>query len=301
MHDQLAHNKRRSLIIIVVFVMMIAVPVAVLLALFGLGVLAVLVGLLVAGTAFFVASVRSTPVVLKLGRAVPADPETYARLHNVVQGLCVASGLPKPGLYVIDDAAPNAFAAGRRPENAVVAVTTGLLDALNRVELEAVLAFELSQIKSGDTSPGTLAVTTVGCKTLLADLCVRGKWWNGGRLGRSDNRAGDAPYLGGIGAALLALSPLLAKLLYLDLAPDRVVLTDISAVEMTRFPPGLIAALEKLAQASTVAHAGTRVAAHLWLATPIAMTDREGLFANRNRLFEVHPPLEERIAALRER
>ncbi len=301
MHDQLAHNKHRSLIITVVFVMAIAVPVAGLLALFGLGLFAVLVGLLVAGAAFFVASVRSTAVVLKLGRAVPADPEAYARLHNVVQGLCVASGLPKPGLYVIDDAAPNAFAAGRRREHAVVAVTTGLLDTLDRVELEAVLAFELSQIKSGDTAPGTLAVTTVGFKMLLADWCVRGKWWNGGRLGRSDRSGGDAAHLGSIGLALLALSPLVAPLLHLGLASDRVVRTDIFAVEMTRFPPGLIAALEKLSLDSTVVHAGTRVAAHLWLATPIAMTESEGLFANRNRRFEVHPPLEERIAALRER
>ena len=301
MHDQLAHNKRRSLIITLVFLVIIAVPVGALLALAGVGPAAWLVGLVLAGAAFFVASMRSTAVVLKLGRAVPADPETYARLHNVVQGLCVASGLPKPGLYVIDDAAPNAFAAGRRPEHAVVAVTTGLLDALNRVELEAVLAFELSQIKSGDTAPGTLAVTTVGFKVLLADLCVRGKWWNGGRLGRSDNKAGGAEYLGGIGLALLALSPLFAKVLHLGLASDRVALTDISAVEMTRFPPGLVDALEKLSLDRTVVHAGTRVAAHLWLAAPIAMADAEGSFANRNRLFAVHPPLEERIAALRER
>ena len=301
MYDQVAQNKRRSLIISALFVVVTAVVVGALLALFNVGAIGLLVGVAVGALALFVAYAKAGAVVLRISRAVPADPDSYARFHNLVQGLCVAGGLPKPRLYVIDDVAPNAFAAGRGPKHALVGVTTGLLENLDRVELEAVLAHQLSRIKNGDILPATLAVTTVGFVTVVADAFVRLKWWNGGRLGRDDREVGAAPYLGFIGVGLLALSPLLAKALHLGLGPDRSSLCDISAVEMTRFPPGLISALEKLALEDTVVHAGTRATAHLWLTTPIARLESEGLLSNRNWLFDSHPPIQERIATLRER
>ena len=126
--------------------------------------------------------------MLAVSRAHPADPQEYARLHNIVEGLCIASGLPKPRVYIVDDPAPNAFATGRNPKHAAIAVTTGLLEKLNRVELEGVVAHELSHIRNYDILVGTLAVTLVGAVALLSDLAIRTMWWNGGRVSRSGDR-----------------------------------------------------------------------------------------------------------------
>src|SRR5687767_15327371 len=125
-----------------------------------------------------------------MSRARLADPVEHARLHNIVEGLCIAAGLPKPRVYVIDDAAPNAFATGRDPRHAAIAVTTGLLAKLDRVELEGVLAHELSHIKNYDILVSTLAVTLVGVLTLLADFSLRFLWWGGPRH-RNDRSSGD--------------------------------------------------------------------------------------------------------------
>jgi heat shock protein HtpX len=235
-----------------------------------------------------------------MSRAVPADEHTYARLHNLVEGLCIASGLPKPRIYVIDDVAPNAFATGRNPKHAAIAVTTGLLDMMTRVELEGVLAHELSHIKNDDILVSTLAVTMVGMVTLAADISVRMMWWNGGRRGRNDQEGGAAPFLAIFGLALLVLSPLLAKLMQMSVSRSRESLADVSAIEMTRYPPGLISALEKLRDDTTVVHSASRATAHLWIEAPVARVEEEGRMSKWNRLFDTHPPLEERIAALQE-
>src|SRR4051794_16977835 len=125
-----------------------------------------------------------------MSRAKPADPTTYARLHNLVEGLCIAAGLPKPRVYVIDDPAPNAFATGRNPKHAAIAVTTGLLEKMNRVELEGVLAHELSHVKNYDILVSTLAVTFVGVIALLADFTFRFMWWGGPSQGDHDSDSG---------------------------------------------------------------------------------------------------------------
>ena len=129
----------------------------------------------------FVSYWKADTIALAVSRAKPADPEQYKRLHNLVEGLCIAGGLPKPGVYVVDDPAPNAFATGRNPQHAAIAVTTGLLEKMNRVELEGVLAHELSHIKNYDILVSTLAVTLVGAVALLTDIAIRMMWWNGGR------------------------------------------------------------------------------------------------------------------------
>ncbi len=300
MHDQVAQNKRRSILLLVAFALVVAVVVSLILALVGLGAAGVAVGLVVGVGAAAVAYRTSDAVVLRLSRAVPADPTAHARLHNLVEGLCVASGLPKPAVYVIDDEAPNAFATGRTPKHAAVAVTTGLLDRLNRVELEAVLAHELSHIKHLDTLLATLAVTTVGLPTLVADLSIRAKWSNGGRRGHDEREAGSAPWLGFVGSGLLALSPVLAGLLRFGASPSREPHADAWALEMTRYPPGLIAALEKLRDQSTVVSASSRATAHLWIEPPVALVEAEGRLSDRNRCFATHPPIEDRLAVLRE-
>ncbi len=245
---------------------------------------------------------KSDTVALAMSRAHPADPVTYARLHNLVEGLCIAAGLPKPRVYVIDDPAPNAFATGRDPQHAAIAVTTGLLERMNRVELEGVLAHELSHIKNYDILVSTLAVTLVGVIALLSDFGLR-FWVFGGGRRRSDS-GGDSQGAGAIlalvGFALLILAPLVARVMQLTISRSRESLADVSGVALTRYPPGLISALKKLQQDQTVVNSASRATAHLWIESPLARDRSEGSLSRLNRLFDTHPPLEERIAALEE-
>jgi heat shock protein HtpX len=240
---------------------------------------------------------NSDKIALAMSRARPASPEEYPRYHNIVEGLCIAAGLPKPDLYIVQDDAPNAFATGRNPRHAAVAVTTGLLDKMNRIELEGVLAHELSHVKNYDILVSTLAVTMVGAIALLADVGIRALWFGGGRR---DDRGGAGSLLGILALILIVLAPIVAKVMQLAVSRRRESLADFSGVEMTRYPPGLIAALEKLRDDQTVVGSGSRATAHLWIEQPMARTKEEGSFARLNRLFDTHPPLEERIAALRE-
>ncbi|MCB0958252.1 MAG: M48 family metallopeptidase [Acidimicrobiales bacterium] len=300
MYDQVASNKRRSLALIAIFVVLTTLVVATILYLLDLGFVGVLIAVVVSVGSAWASYWKSDAIALKMSRAVEADRHTYARLHNLVEGLCIASGLPKPRIYIIDDVAPNAFATGRNPKHAAIAVTTGLLEKMNRVELEGVLAHELSHIKNDDILVSTLAVTMVGLITLAADISIRMMWWNGGRRGRNDQEGGAAPFLAIFGLALLLLSPLLARLMQFAVSRRRESLADVSAIEMTRYPPGLISALEKLRDDTTVVHASSRATAHLWIEQPTAQIEEEGRLSKWNRLFDTHPPIEERIEALRE-
>jgi heat shock protein HtpX len=299
-YDQVAQNKRRSLLLIAVFVLLTTAVVAAVLYLLDFGVSAVVIAAVIAIASAWASYWKSDAIALKMSRAHPADPETYARLHNLVEGLCIASGLPKPRIYVIDDVAPNAFATGRNPKHAAIAVTTGLLDKMNRVELEGVLAHELSHIKNNDILVSTLAVTMVGLIAIATDISLRMMWWNGGRRGRDDPQGGAAPFLAIFGLVLIVLSPILARLMQMAVSRQRESLADVSAVEMTRYPPGLISALEKLRDDSTVVHASSRATAHLWIEQPTAQTEEEGHLSKWNRLFDTHPPIEQRIEALNE-
>jgi len=261
------------------------------------------IALVVAGGSAFAGYWKSDSIALAMSHARPADPQQYARLHNLVEGLCIAAGLPKPRVYVIDDPAPNAFATGRDPRHAAVAVTTGLMERLNRVELEGVLAHELSHIKNYDILVSTLAVTMVGVVALLADFALRFMWWGGPRH-RDDHRGGGgggpAAIFALLGFALLIFAPLAARLMQYAVSRRRESLADVSGVAMTRYPPGLISALEKLKQDTTVVHSSSRATAHLWIESPLARTPEEGRLSRLNRLFDTHPPLEERIQALKE-
>jgi len=210
--------------------------------LLGFGVAGLIVALVVAGVGSFVAYWKSDAVTLRISHARPADPEQYPRLHNVIEGLCVAAGLPKPRVCVIDDPAPNAFATGRSPRHAAIAVTSGLLDKLNRIELEGVLAHELSHVKSYDVLPSTIAVTLVGLPAVV-------------------------------------VPPVFGPVMRLAVNGHRESSADVSGVALTRYPPGLISALEKLEAEKTVVHFNSRAIAHLWIE---------------------RPPLDERIKVLKE-
>ena len=246
---------------------------------------------------------KSDAIALRMSRAHPASVEEYARLHNIVEGLCIAAGLPKPRIYVVDDPAPNAFATGRDPKHAAIAVTTGLLEKMNRVELEGVLAHELSHIKNYDILVSTLAVTMVGVIALAADIGIRFLWCGMGR-NRNDSNDGGGSGLTAIlavfGFVLLILSPLIGRVMQVAVSRKRETLADVSGVELTRYPPGLISALEKLRDDHTVVGSTSQATAHLWIEQPQAVAEDEGRMAKINRLFDTHPPLEERIALLRE-
>ncbi|MBW3557647.1 MAG: M48 family metallopeptidase [Actinobacteria bacterium] len=267
----------------------------------GYGVLGMSAAALAAGAAASVAWWRSDAIVLAASHARPADVRDHARLHNLVEGLCIGAGLPKPRLFVIEDPALNAFAVGRDPRHAAVAVTTGLLDKLTRVELEAVLAHELSHVKNYDIRLSTLAVTTVGAVALLAECALRFRRW-GGLRHRDERSEGSRPaaVLGLVGLPLLALAPVVPRLMQRVVSPRRETLADVTAAAVTRYPPGLISALEKLRDDSTVVHSASPATAHLWIESPTAPTAPQGRRGRLNQLFNTHPPIEERIQALRE-
>jgi len=284
------------------FVVLVAALVWAVNVLLGFGIAGLIIALAVAGGSSLFAYWKSDAVALRMSRARPADPVEYARLHNLVEGLCIAAGLPKPRVYVIDDPAPNAFATGRDPRHAAIAVTTGLLEKMNRVELEGVLAHELSHVKNYDILVSTLAVTMVGVIVLLSDWTLRFLWWGGGRRRGSRNNGGGGPAvaLALVGFVLLLLSPLIAQLMQFAVSRRREALADVSGVSLTRYPPGLISALEKLREDTTVVHSSSRATAHLWIESPLARDPSDGRLSRLNRLFDTYPPLEERIAALKE-
>ena len=259
-----------------------------------------IVALVIAGSLAFGSYWKSDSIALSVSRAKPADPQTYQRLHNLVEGLCIAGGLPKPRVFVIEDPAPNAFATGRNPQHAAIAVTTGLLDKMNRVELEGVVAHELSHIRNYDILVSTLAVTLVGTVAILTDLSIRMMWWNGGRVARTGDRQGGVNPLAIIGFILLILAPIVARVMQAAMSRRRETLADVSACQLTRYPPGLIAALEKLRDDTTTTHSASMATAHMWIEQPLSGVRDEGRLKWVHGLFNTHPPLEERIALLKD-
>ncbi len=302
MYEQIARNKRRTFVMLAAFVLLIALVAVALGILFQAGVaivpIAIVIAIGLAWTSYF----YSDKVALAASRAKPADGPEYRRYHNLVEGLIIAAGLPKPRLYVVEDPAPNAFATGRNPKHAALAVTTGLLEKMNRVELEGVLAHELSHVKNYDILVSTVAVTAVGAVALMADLGMRFLWF-GGRSSRRDNN--DSGPLGLIlvvlAFALLILAPFAAQLMQFAMSRRRELLADASGVQLTRYPPGLISALEKLQDDQAVVHHATRATAQMWIEQPLDRDqEKKGTKGSwLNRAFDTHPPLDERIAALK--
>lgn len=300
MFELIRANKRKSVLLIVGFVFVLTAVGAAFGLLIGSGVTGTVVALALSGGMALLSYWKSDRIALAVSRAKPADPQQYQRLHNLVEGLCIAAGLPKPRIYVIDDPAPNAFATGRNPRHAAIAVTTGLLEKMNRVELEGVLAHELSHIRNYDILVSTLAVTLVGAIAILTDLAIRMMWWNGGRVHRSGDRGDSRNPLALVGFALLILAPLIAKVMQAAVSRRRETLADVSACQLTRYPPGLIAALEKLRADVTVTHSATTATAHMWIEQPMSGVGDDGHLRRWHRMFDTHPPLDERIALLRE-
>jgi heat shock protein HtpX len=299
-YEQIASNKRRSAALIFGFVLLVILVGVVVGQLIGGGPMASIVALVIAAVMAFTSYWKSDSIALAVSRAVPADPETYQRLHNLVEGLCIASGLPKPKVYVINDPAPNAFATGRNPQHAAIAVTTGLLEKMNRVELEGVVAHELSHIRNYDILVSTIAVTLVGSIALMTDLAIRMMWWNGGRTAREGDRGNSSNPLALVGFILLILAPIIAKAMQAAVSRKRETLADVSACQMTRYPPGLISALEKLRADQTATHSASMATAHMWIEQPLSGVSDGGKLSFFHRMFNTHPPLDDRIALLKD-
>jgi heat shock protein HtpX len=294
-YEQIASNKRRSFLLVLLFLCLIFALAWLFDQLVGMGkagiVFAVVLAVgMTAGSYYY-----SDRVVLAMSRARPVEKAEFPYLYNVVEGLAIAAGVPAPRCYVIEDTAPNAFATGRNPRQSVIVVTTGLLQKMDRLELEGVIAHEMSHIKNYDTLLMTLTVVMVGVVALLSDWLLRSFWWGGARRRGSDRgRGGGAAGLVVVlGLVLAVLSPLIAQLIRLAVSRRREFLADASGAMLTRYPPGLASALRKISADTEPLEAANKATAHLYIVNPLK--DHGGAV---NRLFSTHPPIEERIAAL---
>jgi heat shock protein HtpX len=255
---------------------------------------ATILAAIVASVGAIVSWYNSDKMVLAISRAHPAEKSRYPHLYNSVEGLAIAAGIPKPSLYVIEDSAPNAFATGRNPEHAAIAVTTGLIDKLNRTELEGVIGHEMSHIANYDTLLMTVTVILVGTVALVSDWMLRSFLWGGGRRRKSSGGGQGGMILMLVALALAILSPLIAQLIRMAISRKREFLADASAAQLTRFPEGLANALEKIAGDPELLEVANKATAHLYIANPL-----KGQKGAMNAMFSTHPPMEQRVTALR--
>lgn len=295
-YEQVDRNKQKSLIIMVGFVLFIGVAVWALSEALGYGPSIAGLALIVAGIMSLGSYYYSDRIILSLSKARQANRKKDFNFYTVTENLSIAAQLPMPKLYVIEDSATNAFATGRDPDHAVVVVTRGLLKKLDRTELEGVIAHELSHIKNYDIRVMALVTVLVGLVTLLADWFLRASFWGRGR--RRSAKGGQAAAFIAIAGILLALlSPLVANLMKLAISRRREFLADASGVQLTKFPQGLSRALEKISKDREPLEAANKATAHLYITNPLKNKhDAVGWFAG---LFNTHPPIKERLAALR--
>ncbi|OGF82058.1 zinc metalloprotease HtpX [Candidatus Giovannonibacteria bacterium RIFCSPLOWO2_01_FULL_44_16] len=242
----------------------------------------------------------SDKIVIATTGAKPIPESAYPELHNIVENLAITCGLPKPRLYLVDSPQPNAFATGRDPEHAMVAVTSGILQMMNRSELEGILAHEMSHVGNRDMLVSTVVVVLVGVIQLLSDMFLRSMRWS--RMSNDNDKGGGAGQIQAIfmliGIAFAILSPFIALLIQLAVSRKREYLADASGVLLTRYPDGLASALQKLARDNTPMKQANHATAHLWLDDPYQGKKKTvNWFSN---LFMTHPPIEDRIKRLKE-
>ncbi|HEK85208.1 MAG: zinc metalloprotease HtpX [Candidatus Saccharicenans sp.] len=295
MYEQITRNKVKSVFLVLFFIVFVFMVVWAFEEVTGWGkggfILALIISLATAVGGYY----YSDKIVLTISRARPVTREEYPYLYHTVEGLAIAAGIPTPRCYVIDDTAPNAFATGRNPKNSVVCVTTGLIQKMNRLELEGVVAHEISHIKNYDVLLQTVAVVMVGVVALLSDWMLRSFWWGGGRRKSREERGGGnaGAILLLVGIILAILSPLIAELIHLAISRRREFLADASGAMLTRYPAGLASALKKIAADPEPLEVANKATAHLYIVNPL-----KNVGGKMNKLFSTHPPVEERIAAL---
>jgi heat shock protein HtpX len=293
MYHQISRNKRNSIFVIAGFLLVwLAVGAIIgLIAGGGSGAItgAIILGILGVGAALYAYYLGSATVLAAMG-AQEANPQQYQQLYNVVQALAIGDGLPLPKVYVINDPSPNAFATGRDPNHAAVTVTTGLLQMMNREELEGVLAHEMSHIKNFDVRLLLVVTTMIGLAAIIASV-----FWNSvGRMRLGGRNSGQAALvIFAVGALFTIVAVLVGPLMQLALSRQRESLADVSGVELTRNPQGLITALQKIAQNDTPPERFNNAVAAMMIDNP---EEHHGSFFSK--LFDTHPPIAERIAAL---
>ena len=299
-HDLVARNRRNSVLLVAAFVLFIGVLVGVLGAALGGGDPTVGVGLglvaLVGAVLMAVASYYGgAEAILRMSGARRLAHDDDPELHNVVEEMAIAAGLPNPPIYLIDDTALNAFATGRDPEHAAVAITTGLREQLSRDELQAVIAHEVSHVRNYDIRLAMLLATLVGVVVLLADFFRRSVFWGGlGRRGRDRGGGGPAALIIFVVALVLAIfAPMIAKVIQLAASREREYLADAGSVQLTRNPEAMISALRKLGGDKEVLEVANRATAHLYIVQPIKKWEKRA-----EGLLSTHPPLGKRIERL---
>jgi heat shock protein HtpX len=290
-YNQIAANRRNSFILIFLFIVFLlflgwAFGKAYNAGGVGIGI-ALVVALFIALITFF----YGDKMVLGISHARPVDRKENPYLANVVEGLAIAAGVPTPQAYIIDDSAPNAFATGRDPKNSAIVVTTGLLDKMNRLELEGVIAHEMSHIKNYDIRYSMLVVVLVGTIVLLSDWMGR-SFFYGGRKSRKGGAGGGIFVL--VALVLAILAPIVAQLIRFAISRQREYLADANGVLLTRYPEGLASALEKISKDTEPLEVANKATENLYIINPLL--DHRGRL---NSLFSTHPPVEERIKRLR--
>lgn len=294
-YNQIASNKRRSYTIIFVFISVITL----------LGwVWGQMTGEVYGtmGMAFFIAILSaffsyfySDKIVLTISRAREIDLASDRELYHLVENICIATGLPHPRVFVIDDTAPNAFATGRDPKHAVICVTTGLLQKLDKRELEGVIAHEMAHVQNYDMLVMTLSVVLVGVISLMSDWILRWSFWGGRSRSRNRRSGGQVQLIFMLAGLVLAiLAPLIATLLRLAVSRQREYLADATGALTTRYPEGLASALEKISADREPLEAANKATAHLYIVNPL-----KDHTSSLNNLFSTHPPIEERVKRLR--
>lgn len=290
-YEEISANKRRSLFLLFLFILFFLFLGWVFGQAYGSGNAGILVALLIALFISLITFQWGDKMVLGISQARPVDKKENPYLANVVEGLALAAGVPPPKAYIIEDSAPNAFATGRNPENSAIVVTTGLLDKLDRLELEGVIGHEMSHVKNYDIRYATLVVVLVGTVALLSDWMGR-SFFYGRRRGERVKASGGIFIL--IALVLAILAPIVAQLIRLAISRQREYLADANGALLTRYPEGLASALEKISKDTEPLEAANKATAHLYIINPLL--DHRGKL---NDLFSTHPPVEERIRRLR--
>lgn len=253
------------------------------------------IGLIVSGISSFISYYFSDQIILGISNARPARRKSDFAFYTVAENVAIGSGIPTPKLYIIEDSAPNAFATGRDPNHAVVCATTGLLEKLNRTELEGVVAHEITHIKNYDTRLMSIVSVMVGLIALLGDWLMRMSWF--GERKDDDRNSSNSIFLL-LGVVFAVLSPIVGELIQLAISRRREFMADAGSVEITRQPSGLISALQKISSDTEPLEVANKATAHLYICNPFKDKGQKGvsLFAN---LFNTHPPVSERIKALK--
>jgi len=304
-YEAVSSNKRRATVIVLLFFIFVAVSVYFLSEAFSyyfgynfgsLGYVGL--ALIISGFSSFIGYYFSDKIVLSISRARPANKQRDFEFYTVTENLCIATGLPMPKLYVIEDSSPNAFATGRDPDHAVICATTGLLQKLNRTELEGVVGHEITHIRNYDTRLMSVVSVMVGIIALLGDWLLRARWFSSGRSRDNDRSELGAIFLI-VGLIFAILSPIVAQLIQLALSRRRELSADAGSVMITRQPNGLISALEKISQDPEPLEVANKATAHLYIVNPFKGKTKNAVSRFSN-LFNTHPPISERIKLLQQ-